>query len=315
MYTKILKNLALVGLAALSQTLVNAQEDRQIRSCNVDKTIALTFDDGPFEYTGELVDYLIQKHPDVRVTFFQVARFHYPFATETVEFQDAMKRAHDHGFQIATHTYGHKISENEVEFKKSLDDMDAFIEKTTGDKPRYFRPPKGNCEAECQKRLNDWGYNIINWDTDTNDWNYVKSGSFEQRVVDSIDYLKQEFAKEKSNYLVLMHDTQNYTVREIAPWILEKSGMKEKGYKFVTVGECLGDKEGIYRSHKIYNDIVEKNNTTDVNNNSTTNNNGTIIPQEGEQSHLTNGASQLSSTFAILQIVVLGLLSLYYYHL
>jgi len=259
----------------LSITLINIVKTEFIYSCTEKKTIALTFDDGPHEHTRNLVDYM-RKQQDVKVTFFTVAEFHYPFAVETKEFQEAMKLAHDSGFQIASHTYFHKIPSEESEFKKTLTDNDDFIESVTGDRPRYFRAPKGECTDEQQKNLDKWGYRLIQWDTDTNDWDIESSGSEEKRVEDSINFLKQEFAKEKDNYLILMHDSQSYTVNKIAPWIIEKSGMKEKGYRFVTVAECLGDKNGMYSSGKTYDSPSKpsstSNNDTPAKPSSTSNN-------------------------------------------
>jgi len=245
-------------LLAFVVTFVGLVKSEFIYSCTENKTIALTFDDGPHKYTKEFVDYIVDEHPDVKVTFFHVGRFHYPYAIDVQEYQDAMKKAHDNGLQIASHTYEHKISNDTNEFKEALDTMDDFIEKVTGDRPRYFRAPKGHCDEECQAALDEWDYRLIQWDSDTNDWDLKTSGSIEQRVQDSIEFLKGKFAEEKDSYLILMHDSQNYTVRDIAPWIIEKSGMKEKGYRFVTVAECLGDKSGMYRSGKTYGDVAPK---------------------------------------------------------
>jgi len=255
----------IIALVALAKT-------EFIYSCTEDKTIALTFDDGPHQYTKLLVDY-IRGHPDVKVTFFTLASFHYPFALDVKEYQDAMKVAHDSGFQIASHTYSHEIPEDKAEFKQNLSDNDDFIEMVTGDRPRYFRAPKGECSEECQASLNEWDYRLIQWDTDTNDWDLESSGSEEQRVKDSIDFLKNAFAEERSSYLILMHDTESYTVSQIAPWIIESSGMKEKGYRFVTVAECLGDKASMYRSGKTYDGplihSMNNGNDTMTNSNST----------------------------------------------
>jgi len=217
-----------------------------------------------------LVDYIVDK-TDAKVTFFHVAEFHYPFAFETEEYQNAMKKAHDNGLQIASHTWGHKISKDTNEFKESLTNMDDFIEKVTGDRPHYFRAPKGDCDDTCQENLDKWNYRLIQWDTDTNDWDLESSGSAEQRVKDSIDFLKKEFAKEKDNYLILMHDSQEYTVHQIAPWIIEESGMKEKGYRFVTVAECLGEKDYMYVSGKTF-DKTEKSKENNDSSSSETNN-------------------------------------------
>jgi len=236
-----------------------------IYSCKENRTIALTFDDGPHQYSKHLVDYL-KTQPDVKVTFFTVGKFHYPYATEVSEYQNAMKKAHDAGFQIASHTYKHKIPDDEYAFKETLEKMDNFIEKVTGDRPRYFRAPKGHCNSGCQENLTKWGYKLIQWDVDTNDWDLEGAGSASRRVEKSIEILKKKFSKEKDNYLVLMHDTEEYTVNEIVPWIIEKSGMREKGYRFVSVAECLGDVTSMYASKKVYgnhgivsNDPVENN--------------------------------------------------------
>jgi len=250
-------------LAILSISLVKTEF---IYSCTENKTIALTFDDGPHKYTKDFVDYIVDEHPDVKITFFHVGKFHYPFAIDVQEYQDAMKKAHDNGLQIASHTYEHKISNNTNEFKEALDTMDDFIEKVTGDRPRYFRAPKGHCDEKCQAALDEWDYRLIQWDSDTKDWDLETSGTTEQRVEDSIEFLKKVFAEEKDSYLILMHDSQNYTVGDIAPWIIEKSGMKEKGYKFVTVAECLGDKKGMYRSGKTYGEepVVETSRSANI---------------------------------------------------
>ncbi|KAG4087013.1 glycoside hydrolase/deacetylase [Neocallimastix lanati (nom. inval.)] len=250
-------------LAITFLNLVKSEIDF-IRSCTEPKTIALTFDDGPWKYTNELIDYMINQK-DVKITFFQLGRFHYPFAFETEEYQQAMKRAHDYGFQIASHTYGHKISNVTEEFDESLTMMDDLIERVTGDRPHYFRAPKGECNDDCKALLEQRGYRLIQWDTDTNDWNVEASGSIERRVEDSINFLKEQFAEERDSYLILMHDTHNYTVEQIAPWIVEQSGMREKGYRFVTVAECLGEKEYMYVSGKNYGeDAINNNNNNNV---------------------------------------------------
>jgi len=282
---------------ALVIGLVNITKAEFIYSCTQNKTIALTFDDGPFNYTRQLVDYFVDKHPDVKVTFFEVAHFHYPHGFETPEYQEAMKKAHDNGLQLASHTYSHKISDNMDEFKKSLKDMDDFIEKVTGDRPHFFRAPKGHCSEECQAVLDEGGYRLIQWDVDTKDWDHETSGSAEQRVIDSIEILKKKFAEEKDNYLILMHDTEDYTVSDIAPWIIEKSGMKEKGYRFVTVAECLGDKTGMYRSGKTYGDVEN-----------ITHGNVTATIEENEHNLVSSAPSLLSSSLLFKPLVLLSYL-------
>eukprot|EP00833_Pecoramyces_ruminatium_P013975 jgi/Orpsp1_1/1188007/evm.model.d7180000061798.1 len=230
-----MKSLNFINLF-IAFALVSFVKGDFIRSCKEKKTIALTFDDGPHFYTEEFVNYLIDE--GIKATFFVVGKFHYPHGYNTPEYQKAMKKAHDHGIQIASHTFEHKISSDMSEFKESLDKNDDFIEGAIGERPRYFRAPKGHCYEDCKASLIEWDYPLIQWDVDTSDWDLETSGSAKQRVKDSIKILKENFAEERDNYLILMHETQEYTVREIVPWILHESGMAEKGYRFVTVAEC-----------------------------------------------------------------------------
>lgn len=214
------------------------------------------------------MEYLI-KYDDVKVTFFTVGKFHYPYAVDVEDYQYAMRKAHDFGYQIASLTYTHKVPEDKQEFKESLIKNDEFIKTYTGDRPRYFRAPNGQCDEKCQSYLDDWGYKHIKWDSDTNDHDLETSRSVERRTKDSIDFLKNIFNEERNNYLIRLHDTQNYTVHEIVPWIIKKSGMREKGYRFVSVAECLGDKKSMYASGKIYDEDIILHHATFITGNTT----------------------------------------------
>ena len=63
----------------------------------------MTFDDGPSIWTHELLDYLAIKK--IKVTFF-VNGLNYNLITDP-EFAAVVKRAHDEGHQIASHTWAH----------------------------------------------------------------------------------------------------------------------------------------------------------------------------------------------------------------
>jgi len=216
-----------------------------------------------------------------------------------------MKLAHDHGMQIASHTFGHVISNVTEEFRQSLTDQEDFIERVTGDKPRYFRAPGGYCEEECQANLNSWNYRLIQWEVDPRDWDYASSGSIEQRITDSIKIIREAFEEERDNYLILLHDSLNYTVDYIAPWVIEESGMREKGYRFVTVAECLGDKEGMYVSGKTNGDDVVSADSIGVKSN--------IVNDGAEPQNLSSDALSLKQMMFLPYLCFGFLISLLFY--
>jgi len=200
-----------------------------IYSCTKKNVVALTFDDGPTEYTNQLIETLNKNN--IKATFFVNAHNYSPYADENKSQRDLIKKAYDSGHQIASHTYNHFLPMDLSEMKESTRKMDKFLKSIIGVTPRYFRAPGGNCEESCVKNLENLGYRVIKWDVDTLDWKTGSSGA--------IPKLKEFFNQKKSNYLVLMHDSVETTIKETVPWII-KSGIS-KNYKFVTVAECLGD--------------------------------------------------------------------------
>lgn len=71
-----------------------------ITACTVPNTIALTYDDGPSHYTPKLLELLSEY--GVRATFF-VNGYHLRLDGRA----KYLKRAHEEGHQIASHTYIH----------------------------------------------------------------------------------------------------------------------------------------------------------------------------------------------------------------
>jgi len=206
-----------------------------IYKCTEPNTIALTFDDGPYQYTMDLLDRLQSKN--IHATFFINGYNYWHDLDSDPEKQAILKRAHADGHQIASHTWRHQIPENLDEVQPMMNKLDDLIEECVGYRPKYFRPPKGECNEECIKHFEELGYHVIEWDTDTNDWN-LEMG-VEERIAEVKRFLTEEWEKERENYLILMHDVYDSTVNHIVPWILEHAPFDK--YKFVTVAQCLGD--------------------------------------------------------------------------
>jgi len=71
----------------------------EIKKCTVDRNIALTFDDGPFEYTNELLDQL--KKYGYKATFFMNGNNW----GNINDYAATVKRVLSEGHQLGSHTY------------------------------------------------------------------------------------------------------------------------------------------------------------------------------------------------------------------
>ncbi|ORX76542.1 glycoside hydrolase/deacetylase, partial [Anaeromyces robustus] len=207
----------------------------RIESCTKPNTIALTFDDGPYQYSEELLDTL--KKAGIHATFFINGDNYWGDLTNHKRGRKIIKRMAEDGHQIASHTWNHSIPSTKAGIKESMTKLDNLIESITGKRPKYFRAPKGDCDQKCASSFEELGYKVIQWDTDTNDWD-IENTTPSKRVSMAKNFLKNRWGEKKSNYLILMHETYKHTVEELVPWVIKN---KPKGYKFVTVAECLGD--------------------------------------------------------------------------
>ena len=186
------------------------------------KRIALTFDDGPHpKYTTEILDILDQY--DVKATFFVIG-------TNAEGYPDIIKREIESGHEIGNHTYTHSrlpsIS-NEM-LTNELSSCEKALE-TIGYTPYLFRPPEGRYDEEDLETITRFGYSVVLWSVDTEDWSGVSTDHIVNAVRNQI----------KDGGIILCHDfltSKCHTpeaLRIIIPELLAQ------GYEFVTVSELL----------------------------------------------------------------------------
>jgi len=304
----------LFNTIALGLAAAMAVSADKIYHCTQPNTIALTFDDGPYEYTNELLDQL--KTANIKATFF-INGYNWWKDLETdPEKRNVIKRTIDEGHQVASHTWAHEIPEGKENIDKALGKLDDLIEDIAGVRPKYFRAPQGHCDKECIAYIESKGYKIIQWDSDTHDWDYKSFDGIDEeegrtkRVGMAKEFLTKEWDEERENYLILMHDVHVHTVKQIVPWILKNAPLDK--YKFVTVAECLGDADGAYNK-KIMS--FTPGNSTDATldrsvNATQTPVNATQTPIQPEtESNLKSGA--VSNSYSFLALVTLLFYSIY----
>ncbi|KAF8949514.1 hypothetical protein BGZ47_000055 [Haplosporangium gracile] len=208
-----------------------------VYKCTVPNTMAMTFDDGPFEYTADLAK--LFKSKNAKATFF-VNGDNYGKITD---YAAGVKQAYLDGHQIASHTWDHGdlTTMNVAQINAEMSKLDVAIKKIIGVSPTYMRPPYGNINDLVTKTIGA-KYTIILWSQDTNDWQH--ENDYKKSLKVYTDNVKK--ASGKPGDIFLEHETVKLTATELAPRAIDYA--QKMGWKLVTVGECLGkSKDTWYR--------------------------------------------------------------------
>ncbi|PSK88966.1 peptidoglycan/xylan/chitin deacetylase (PgdA/CDA1 family) [Murinocardiopsis flavida] len=178
--------------------------------------VALTFDDGPGDHTGKLLDSLDSY--SAKATFYLLGQ-----AVKGNE--DVVRRMTRTGHETANHSWKH----DDLAGKSGgavADDMkrtDRVIEKAGGEPVRSMRPPYGSFNDTTAANV---GHPVVLWDVDTLDWKHRSTKKTIRAAVD----------KSEPGSVVLFHDIHRPTV-DAFPETLRK--LHARGFHFVTVTELF----------------------------------------------------------------------------
>jgi peptidoglycan/xylan/chitin deacetylase (PgdA/CDA1 family) len=209
-----------------------------IRHCKKQGVIALTFDDGPCPYTEQLLD-LLDAYKAKATFFINGNNQATPLDSWSTPWPELLIRMINSGHQIGSHTWTHaNLEESDTwERHEQMEKNDEVIGNILGFTPTYMRPPYGSCSKSsgCLQDMGDMGYKVIGWDLDTNDWRHQDDISISKSIFDN----EASWDPTSSSNIVLAHDIHAQTVWSLAEYMIK--GARERGYKLVTVGECLAD--------------------------------------------------------------------------
>ncbi|AIP99946.1 polysaccharide deacetylase family protein [Ornithobacterium rhinotracheale] len=185
--------------------------------CSKVPCVALTFDDGPSDYTPQLLDIL--KENNVKATFFVLGK------SAQVQ-QKTIQRAYSEGHEIESHTWDHKDLKklSAAKVQEEVDRTDDVLEELIGKRSDYLRPPYGSISPTVKKVVKK---PFILWNIDPEDWRIKNSKIVAERL-----------SKAEPNAILLAHDIHKTTVEAI-PEVIKN--LKAKGYHFVTVAQLLAD--------------------------------------------------------------------------
>lgn len=204
-------------------------------SYNPDKKrpmLALTYDDGPGQYTQTLLDCLEENN--AHATFFMLG--------QNVEYYpDAPKRMLEIGCEVGSHSWDHQdlttLSLDSVASEYS--DTDNALIEACGQAASVARAPYGSWSQDI---IDTVGKPFFTWSLDSLDWSYKDI---------NLDYDSVMNGDLSDGTIILMHDIHEASVEaslKIIPDLIEK------GYKLVTVSEMAAAK-GVNLQPASYSDF------------------------------------------------------------
>lgn len=208
---------------AVRSQLLGATHWRGRRDTNA---VALTFDDGPSPDTESLLD-VLKKH-EVRATFFligQAAECYTPIA----------QRITREGHEIGNHSYSHPIYLycGAQETRRQLHQAQASIEKATGVRPLFARPPCGVRTRAFFKAARELRLTTVQWTCTGCDWKHISVGEIARNVLKDVS----------AGSIILLHDgdsaskfNRHKTVVAL-PLIIE--GLRERGLHIAPLSQLL----------------------------------------------------------------------------
>lgn len=202
------------NISLLEQRILNNETDVKIAY--------LTFDDGPYDLTYQVLDTL--KDNNVRATFFVLGKS---------DVEDRYQRIVNEGHTLANHTYYHNISGGLYgsvdSFMSQIKELEDYLYGITGYRTTLVRFPGGSPTAGSLKdgiveQLHNSGYNYVDWTSETGD------GSSKKLALKDTWSWYQDTTCDKNIIVLLMHD-YNYSTFNNLQRIIDD--LRDRGFIFL----------------------------------------------------------------------------------
>ena len=179
-----------------------------------EKTVYLTFDDGPIPEVTPYVLSVLREH-NIKATFFMVG-------DNVRKHPDVFQMVRSEGHCVGNHTFNHVqgFKMKTSEYVDNVEKADSYIHSA------LFRPPHGQFSHNLENALCG-KYKIVLWDVVTRDYNKKLSGEYVLNVV-------KKYTRNGS--VIVFHDSLKseerlkYALPRAIEWL------KAEGYKFDVIG-------------------------------------------------------------------------------
>lgn len=168
------------------------------------KEVALTFDDGPTEFTPKFLDVL--KENNVKATFFCIGK-------QIEKYPETILRIIAEGHTIGNHTFSHSNNTGFLSTSKMIEEIkkcDDVMLKIGSFKTDLYRPPFGVTNPNIAKAIKKTNKKSIGWNVRSLDTVITDEKKIYNRITKIL----------KKGSIILLHDTSEKTYNVLVELLL-----------------------------------------------------------------------------------------------
>ncbi len=189
-----------------------------------EQTIALTFDDGPTEYTLQILD-LLDKY-QAKATFFCIGK-------QVEKNPEIVRQILKKGHSIGNHSYSHSKYIGFFSTQRMIDEIqnaDFALLNNSSCTTKLYRPPFGVTNPHISKASSITDKLIIGWSVRSLDTVIHSENKILRRILSRL----------KSGDIILLHDTSDKTVRVLEQLLIK---LKKMNYQSILIHQLLNLKD------------------------------------------------------------------------
>src|SRR5579885_847715 len=186
--------------------------------------VALTFDDGPSQYTPQIL--AILRRYGVRATFFFIGQ-------NVAQFPAYLRQALIGGHAVENHTFTHPhlTTLPFTTICQELSSTQSAVLRASGTRPTVFRPPYGEYNADVVTAANQLGLTVVTWGADASDWVTPQPSAdiITSRILNAAD----------NGSIFLLHEGGGDRANTVAALPAIITGLQARGLSLVTIPQML----------------------------------------------------------------------------
>lgn len=205
--------------------------DSNINNSINQKKVYLTFDDGPSDYTDDILD-VLNKY-NIKASFFVIGK------TDDKS-KELYKRIVNEGHTLGMHSYSHRynnIYKSKEDFIEDFTKLSDLLYDTTGERSKFYRFPGGSSNTVSKVPMTQFISLLNKENMIYYDWNVDSGDAMGRNITPKqlVSNVMKQVVKH-NNSVVLLHDTdaKETTVKALSKLIQQ---LKKEHYLIVPIGE------------------------------------------------------------------------------